>query len=159
MTIDELLALVDDHAIYCCTNGYTNYSKARATLHVALTEALGPETWTDDGGWTFEIEEPMQPVVKESLSTQSMQPVREPLTIAKLVDIALTASSGGLASRTSEWAAFVLQGIADRHVQPVREPLTDEQIDTLWFVDHDLINGHREFARAIEKAHGIGKST
>jgi hypothetical protein len=77
MTIDELLALVDDHAIYCCTNGYTNYSKARATLHVALTEALAfrPD-WADfANGRECGRLEAVQPVVKESLSTQSAQPV------------------------------------------------------------------------------------
>jgi hypothetical protein len=36
---------------------------------------------------------------------------------------------------------------------PKREPLTDEQIDAVW------TNGYKDFARAIEAAHGIkGKS-
>ena len=41
------------------------------------------------------------------------------------------------------------------HPQP-RQPLTDEQIDAL-AVDDDLLPlSHLEFARAIERAHGIG---
>ncbi len=44
--------------------------------------------------------------------------------------------------------------------QPAREPLTDEQIlNVLKSVDHEtkrLPPGFREFARAIEQAHGIG---
>lgn len=40
--------------------------------------------------------------------------------------------------------------------QPPRHPLTDEQIDAL-AVDDDLLPlSHLEFARAIERAHGIG---
>jgi len=35
-------------------------------------------------------------------------------------------------------------------------PLTDEQIDELWRAPMSADWEHREFARAIEKAHGIG---
>ena len=38
-----------------------------------------------------------------------------------------------------------------------REPLTDEQIDALWRAPMSADWEHREFARAIESAHGIGK--
>jgi len=75
-----------------------------------------------------------------------------------------------------EWAAFLeywtheshLQTFADRErfraaaramiaaspAAPV--PLTDEQIDELWRAPMSADWEHREFARAIEKAHGIG---
>lgn len=38
-----------------------------------------------------------------------------------------------------------------------REPLTDEQIDALWRAPMSADWEHREFARAIESARGIGK--
>ena len=44
----------------------------------------------------------------------------------------------------------------DRPAAPaVREPLTDEQIDALWRAPMSADWEHREFARAIERAHGI----
>ena len=101
---------------------------------------------------------------------QAAQTVPEPLTIAKLVDIALTASSSGLVSGTSNWAAFVLQGIADRQAQPVREPLTDDVIfeiacgaaDEMWpdvggvGWTKDDAKFYGIFCKKIERAHGIG---
>lgn len=39
---------------------------------------------------------------------------------------------------------------------PSAEPLTDEQIDALAMDENGLPNSHLEFARAIERAHGIG---
>jgi hypothetical protein len=42
---------------------------------------------------------------------------------------------------------------------PKRQPLTDEQLDALAIDDDGLPNSHFEFARAIEKAHGIGDKT
>jgi hypothetical protein len=49
-TIDTLMAIVkpvlgEDGTVY-------------QDLHAALTEAIPKETWTDDGGWTFEIDHP-----------------------------------------------------------------------------------------------------
>lgn len=39
---------------------------------------------------------------------------------------------------------------------PQRQPLTDEELDALAIDEDGLPNSHFEFARAIEKAHGIG---
>ncbi len=39
---------------------------------------------------------------------------------------------------------------------PQRQPLTDEEIDALAIDEDGLPNSHFEFARAIERAHGIG---
>jgi hypothetical protein len=103
-TIDTLMELAERMAVAMAGNpDACELIDARSELHAALTEVLGPETWTDDGGWTFEIEKPAnpvginglteaeasasmsvaglskpkpaQPVVKESLSTQVAQPV------------------------------------------------------------------------------------
>lgn len=42
---------------------------------------------------------------------------------------------------------------------PQRQLLTEEQLDALALDDDGLPNSHFEFARAIEKAHGIGNKT
>ena len=42
---------------------------------------------------------------------------------------------------------------------PQRQPLTDDKLDALALDDDGLPNSHFEFARAIEKAHGIGDKT
>ena len=39
---------------------------------------------------------------------------------------------------------------------PQRKPLTDEELDALAIDENGLPNSHFEFARAIERAHGIG---
>ena len=41
---------------------------------------------------------------------------------------------------------------------PQRKPLTEEEIDTLWRAPMSADWEHREFARAIERAHGIIES-
>ena len=40
---------------------------------------------------------------------------------------------------------------------PPRKPLTDEELDALAIDEDGLPNSHFEFARAIERAHGIGE--
>ena len=40
---------------------------------------------------------------------------------------------------------------------PQRKPLTDEELDALAIDEDGLPNSHLEFARAIERAHGIGE--
>jgi hypothetical protein len=42
--------------------------------------------------------------------------------------------------------------------QPAQQPLTDEQIDALAIDGDGLPNSHLEFARAIERSHGIGET-
>jgi hypothetical protein len=63
----------------------------------------------------------------------------------------------------------IYKAIADNYAQPAAEPLTDKQIATAMLaVDDPLLWGRlgdgqgdmaRQFARAIEAAHGIGKGT
>jgi hypothetical protein len=43
--------------------------------------------------------------------------------------------------------------------QPVQEPLSDEELDRLWREPMSADWEHREFARAIEAAHGIKENT
>jgi hypothetical protein len=42
---------------------------------------------------------------------------------------------------------------------PRREPLSDEELDRLWREPMSADWEHREFARAIEAAHGIKENT
>lgn len=44
----------------------------------------------------------------------------------------------------------------EKRVMAAPKPLTDDQLDTLAMADDGLPNSHLEFARAIERAHGIG---
>jgi hypothetical protein len=43
--------------------------------------------------------------------------------------------------------------------QPEQEPLSDEELDRLWREPMSADWEHREFARAIEAAHGIKENT
>ena len=43
--------------------------------------------------------------------------------------------------------------------QTVQEPLSDEELDRLWREPMSADWEHREFARAIEAAHGIKENT
>jgi hypothetical protein len=43
--------------------------------------------------------------------------------------------------------------------QPDQEPLSDEELDRLWREPMSADWEHREFARAIEAAHGIKENT
>jgi len=42
---------------------------------------------------------------------------------------------------------------------PRREPLSDEELDRLWREPMSADWGHREYARAVEAAHGIKENT
>jgi len=48
--------------------------------------------------------------------------------------------------------------LAQAEEPPRREPLTEEEIDALCMDGGGLPRSHLEFARAIERAHGIGDS-
>ena len=43
--------------------------------------------------------------------------------------------------------------------QPVQEPLSDEELDRLWREPMSADWEHREYARAVEAAHGIMENT
>jgi hypothetical protein len=43
--------------------------------------------------------------------------------------------------------------------QPEQEPLSDEELDRLWREPMSADWEHREFARAVEAAHGIKENT
>lgn len=67
-----------------------------------------------------------------------------------------TFTSGNLVSNFAEWTPLYAAP------QPKREPLTDEDIDqvtdTQWASNNHkpIYAAHRAYARAIERAHGIG---
>jgi len=42
-SVESLLSIVDEHAMYCCTDGYATDSKSSEVLRAALTEALAAQ--------------------------------------------------------------------------------------------------------------------
>jgi len=75
------------------------------------------------------------------------------------MDILRKAAQQAMETLKDPWAAWP-QGIADTIIaleaalaQPQRKPLTDEEIAQIDWKDGETLH---DFARAIEKAHGIG---
>ena len=150
-TVDELIALADAYAHCYAFVGDDSMPIARAALLTALQEAL-PETWIDDGGNEFLIERPAQPSQPDEFATR-----------------------GELAARLKCWHRLTREESDELvdllRAQPVAQPLKDDQIvafghriastyahrseptkHSYGFLRHTLI----DFARAIEKSHGIG---
>jgi hypothetical protein len=91
------------------------------------------------------------------------------------IEVGSTANAAPMADLVKEWAelrglslddAAVLswQELLHTHPQPAQQRLTDEQIDALPWGPHEgnpmtFAEGLRDFARAIERAHGIGVKT
>ena len=51
---------------------------------------------------------------------------------------------------------FIIETVPLYTAPPKREPLSDEEITKLWRDNTGYLVTHNQFARAIEKAHGIG---
>lgn len=101
---------------------------------------------------------PQPPTVKESSAVQQPRGEQEPFTVLVRKRSWLAnqweAAPRGFPDYGRSWADERVNVYT--HPQPPRQPLTDEQIDAL-AVDDDLLPlSHLEFARAIERAHGIG---
>lgn len=60
------------------------------------------------------------------------------------------------------WNGWMVREVFFDEGEPVghraHKPLTDEELDALAIDEDGLPNSHFEFARAIEKAHGIGEN-
>ncbi len=61
-----------------------------------------------------------------------------------------------LASQAGRQAAINLRAALE---QTVQEPLSDEELDRLWREPMSADWEHREYARAVEAAHGIKENT
>jgi hypothetical protein len=61
-----------------------------------------------------------------------------------------------VASQAGRQAAINLRAALE---QTVQEPLSDEELDRLWREPMSADWEHREYARAIEAAHGIKENT
>jgi hypothetical protein len=61
-----------------------------------------------------------------------------------------------VASQVGRHAAISLRAALE---QTVQEPLSDEELDRLWREPMSADWEHREYARAIEAAHGIKENT
>ena len=94
----------------------------------------------------YTIEEPL-----------TAEPVQEP--VAK-VELMLTGGNAGLATRIVEIDDHLRERLRPGQLlytaPPQRKPLTEEEIDELAMDEDGLPNSHLEFARAVERAHGIG---
>ena len=107
--------------------------------------------------------------LEAALAHEEQEPVAWALSPTDIYDFAgwLTTRPGTLmvgskheAGPMAEAVGEYLQTFPDRFVAlPQREPLTDEEIWSLYY-DQDHPDGERsdrvDFARAIERAHGIG---
>ena len=84
------------------------------------------------------------------------EPVRE--QVAK-VELMMTGGNAGLATRIVEIDDHLRERLRPGQLlytaPPQRKPLTEEEIDALAIDEDGLPNSHLEFARAIERAHGI----
>ena len=84
------------------------------------------------------------------------EPVQEP--VAK-VELMMTGGNAGLATRIVEIDDHLRERLRPGQLlytaPPQRKPLTDEELDALAIDEDGLPNSHIEFARAIERAHGI----
>ena len=60
--------------------------------------------------------------------------------------------------RENEWLKDDLHDAARAFLAAERKPLTDEEIEDLWQNTSPYYD-HQDFARAIERAHGIGEQT
>lgn len=95
------------------------------------------------------------------------EPVAQPLTdepdiiaICSEPDGSREWWSGGAWLRPGEAVAIIKHGIGEKAAPKSVQPLTDEQIQKIWDVASGAIPGwsrHITYARAIERAHGIGK--
>jgi hypothetical protein len=70
---------------------------------------------------------------------------------------ALEALEGGGDSWRLIWPA--IDALRAALEQTVQEPLSDEELDRLWREPMSADWEHREYARAIEAAHGIKENT
>ena len=144
-TVDSLMEL----ALNWRLAGSASRDKHESILHTALTEALAQPHI--DCGWVTAADQEM---IGAHLGVANLSDSHESAT-AKLRQLigwhiavaTYPAVNGGLS------------------LQPVREPLTYEQIGMAWLETSDPVGlggkfkdaKHvREFARAIESAHGIG---
>ena len=113
------------------------------TLREAAQQAL--EALEHHGGhlpWNAFVE------VRKDLRAALAEPVQEPVAY---VD-----------QRIHGWPDCFVMEAAPPHTTPLytapppRKPLTQEELDELAMDEDGLPNSHLEFARAIERAHGIG---
>jgi hypothetical protein len=97
----------------------------------------------------IEQAEKQEPVSWVDLLKEASQIVRDKVVWKRFID------GTPLANDIACWMAdFAIQHAQ----QPKREPLTDEQIEDLYF-DGFSISKLKQFARAIEAAHGIKENT
>jgi hypothetical protein len=100
-----------------------------------------------------------------SRSGQPEQPEQEPVAWACFKNGELQTELVGTEADVDFWCASdepemagMVKGALYTH-PPRREPLSDEELDRLWREPMSADWEHREFARAVEAAHGIKENT
>ena len=94
---------------------------------------------------------------KESLRAALERPKPLPSTVWRFVPTTMTDAMAAVDKELRHAVPWVRwEAILAAAPQPPRQPLTEEQIDSLAMDEDGLPNSHIEFARAIERAHGIG---
>jgi len=160
-TVESLMALHDE-VVGRSKLTEEGEAEARSRFLAALTEALSfnPD-WADfENGRECGRLEAAQPNIQnypEKDISQTDQPIngREELLLREMRYIA--SISNGQVHRVAMATLEKLN--ASGEAQPVREPLTDEQIYSIAKSIDPMVSlrtGKMLFARAIERAHGIG---
>ena len=119
----------------------------REALKLAL-DAFGEIAWSNETQWQRDRAKEAITTIKEALA----QPEQEPVKFEAVWD-------SGPTNKDYE-DAMRLKRLQQLTTPPQRKPLTDEEIDCLWSQSLADTEGEtwlplREFARAIEAAHGI----
>jgi hypothetical protein len=79
--------------------------------------------------------------------------------LKKAAQQALEALEARAVNRYFEHLGETIAALKAALEQTVQEPLSDEELDRLWREPMSADWEHREFARAIEAAHGIKENT
>jgi hypothetical protein len=80
-------------------------------------------------------------------------------TLREAAQQALEALEARAVNRYFEHLGETIAALKAALEQTVQEPLSDEELDRLWREPMSADWEHREFARAIEAAHGIKENT
>ncbi len=119
------------------------------TLHEAAQQALEYLDAPSAKLWPAGTQHRIITALRAALA----EPVQEPVAwlTPRTVDSYMRPDLGYETCSKTDYAAFPVYT-----APPQRKPLTEEEIDALAMDEDGLPNSHLEFARIIERAHGIG---
>jgi hypothetical protein len=145
----------------------------RATVKKAL-EALensSPDQYPEDAGVFYDAKDALRAALEQTVQAEPVTNNPDPYHLSRILhELAGSASMcwdhvdrAGVFQSTQA-ADVVAAAIAEirqrmKDAPPRREPLSDEELDRLWREPMSADWEHREFARAVEAAHGIKENT